>query len=260
MVVFFDIDGTIIDEKTQQIPQSAIDAVATLTERGHIPVINTGRPYCHIDPRVRQMAFPAWVCGCGMEVLYQGNWLSRQHPGDDVCTFVIRRARECGMLTLYEAQEGAIVLDGSYALHPAIQLEKTRMAAKGFRIYTVEEHPRFMKFLTWDAPGCRRQEFLKDMEPYFSPIDRGNTAVEYVTKGCSKAGGMELLLKALGVSREDTLAIGDSTNDLPMFRTAGHTVCMGGGMAELKAVSDYITAPVMEDGIAKALKHFGLLG
>ena len=71
---------------------------------------------------------------------------------------------------------------------------------------------------------------------------------------------MELLLKALGVSREDTLAIGDSTNDLPMFHTAGHTVCMGGGMAELKAVSDYITAPVMEDVIAKALKHFGLLG
>ena len=148
MVVFFDIDGTIVDEKTQQIPQSAIDAVATLTERGHIPVINTGRPYCHIDPRVRQMAFPAWVCGCGMEVLYQGNWLSRQHPGDDLCAYVIRRARECGMLTLYEAREGAIVLDGSYALHPAIQLEKTRMAAKGFRIYTVEEHPRFMKFLT----------------------------------------------------------------------------------------------------------------
>ena len=125
MVVFFDIDGTIVDEKTQQIPQSAIDAVSTLTERGHIPVINTGRPYCHIDPRVRQMAFPAWVCGCGMEVLYQGNWLSRQHPGDDLCAYVIRRARECGMLTLYEAQEGAIVLDGSYALHPAIQLEKT---------------------------------------------------------------------------------------------------------------------------------------
>ena len=31
------------------------------------------------------------------------------------------------------------------------------------------------------------------------------------------------------------------------------------GMEELKAVSDYITAPVMEDGIAKALRHFGLL-
>ena len=259
MVVFFDIDGTIVDEKTQQIPQSTIDAVEALTARGHIPVVNTGRPYGHIDPRVRRMAFPAWVCGCGMEVLYQDRWLSRQHPDDAICRFVTEKARECGMLTLYEAQEGAIVLDGDFARHPAIQLERERMLAKGFRVYTPEEHPRFMKFLTWDAPGCRRQEFLKDMEPYFSPIDRGNTAVEYVTKGCSKAGGMELLLKALGVSREDTLAIGDSTNDLSMFRAAGHTVCMGGGAEELKALSDYVTAPVMEDGIAKALKHFGLI-
>ena len=133
------------------------------------------------------------------------------------------------------------------------------MVAKGYRVFSVEEHPRFMKFLTWDAPGCRRQEFLTAMEPWFTAIDRKNTAVEYVKKGCSKAGGMELLLKALGVSREDSLAIGDSTNDLSMFRTAGHTVCMGGGAEELKALSDYVTAPVMEDGIAKALKHFGLV-
>ena len=83
--------------------------------------------------------------------------------------------------------------------------------------------------------------------------------MEYVTKGCSKAGGMALRLESLGVSREQTLAIGDSTNDLAMFRAAGHTVCMGGGVEELKAVSDYVTAPVMEDGIAKALRHFGLL-
>lgn len=33
----------------------------------------------------------------------------------------------------------------------------------------------------------------------------------------------------------------------------------GGGMEEVKAVAGYVTAPVMEDGIEKALAHFGLL-
>lgn len=65
MVVFFDIDGTIIDEKTQEIPASAVRAVARLAENGHMPVINTGRPYSHIDPRVKAMAFQG--CGGGME-------------------------------------------------------------------------------------------------------------------------------------------------------------------------------------------------
>lgn len=44
-----------------------------------------------------------------------------------------------------------------------------------------------------------------------------------------------------------------------MFRAAAHTVCLGGGMEEVKAVAEYVTAPVMEDGIEKALAHFGLI-
>ena len=34
---------------------------------------------------------------------------------------------------------------------------------------------------------------------------------------------------------------------------------LGGGMEEVKAVAEYVTAPVMEDGIEKALAHFGLI-
>ncbi len=83
--------------------------------------------------------------------------------------------------------------------------------------------------------------------------------IELILKGCSKAGGMERILRELGAAREDTLAIGDSTNDLPMFQFAGHTACMGGGMAELKAQSEFITDTVLNDGIEKALQHYGLI-
>ena len=97
------------------------------------------------------------------------------------------------------------------------------------------------------------------MERDFTCIDRGNTMVEYVLRGCSKAEGMEALLSHLGISREETLAIGDSTNDLPMFSVAAHTVCMGGGMEELKRRAEYVTAGVLDDGVERALRHFGLL-
>lgn len=43
------------------------------------------------------------------------------------------------------------------------------------------------------------------------------------------------------------------------FDIAAHTVCLGGGMEEVKAVAEYVTAPVMENGIEKALAHFGLI-
>ena len=261
MVVFFDIDGTIVDDETQVIPESTVRAVEALKEKGHIAVVNTGRPFSHIDPRVRRMAFSGWVCGCGMEVSLQGSWLYRKHPEPELCRYVRDSVRECGMQVLFETADGAIVTDGQNSVHPAAILEVTRMRSKGFDIVEIDDmpEPKFMKLVTFDWPGCDRQEFIRRMEPYFTCIDRGNTMIELVLKGCSKAAGMEALLHHLGAAKEDTLAIGDSTNDLPMFSVAGHTVCLGGGMAELKAVSEHITDTVMNDGIEKALKHFGLI-
>ena len=44
MVVFFDIDGTVVDNDTQIIPDSTVEAIRLLRENGHLSVVNTGRP------------------------------------------------------------------------------------------------------------------------------------------------------------------------------------------------------------------------
>lgn len=261
MVIFFDIDGTVIDNETQIIPESALRAVEALGRNGHIAVVNTGRPYAHIDPRIREMAFGGWVCGCGMEIRLGEGWLYRRCPTGEVCAEVRRAVLECGMQVLYEARDGAVYTDGAHSLHPAIQKEASGMKKKGFRVadITALEQPRFMKLITYDGENCRRQEFIARMSEWFDCIDRGDTMLELVLKGCSKARGMEELLAHLRVPREQTFAIGDSTNDLPMFSVAGTGICMGNGMEELKAKADFVTATVLEGGIEKALRHYGLI-
>ena len=149
MVVFFDIDGTIVDNATQIIPDSAIRAVERLRENGHIPVVNTGRPYAHIDPRVREMAFSGWVCGCGMEVLLEGTWLHRDHPSPELCRLVRDTARDCGMQALYEPAEPGVFTDGQWSRHPLIQKETRQMAGKSFFVRPLEDgKPRFLKMVT----------------------------------------------------------------------------------------------------------------
>lgn len=260
MVVFFDIDGTVVDNDTQAIPASAIRAVERLREAGHIPVVNTGRPYAHIDPRVREMAFSGWICGCGMEIILDGSLLHRVHPSSELCTLVRDTVRDCHMQVLYEGAEPAIYTDGAGSVHPQIQREIRQMRTKGFEILPLdEENPSFLKLVTFDWENCRREEFIRRMEPYFTCIHRENTMLELVLKGNSKAAGMELLLEYLGVARENTLAIGDSTNDLPMFAVARHKVCMKNGMEELKTQADFITDTVLCNGIEKALLHYQLI-
>lgn len=260
MVVFFDLDGTIVDDSTQIIPDSAIRAVEELGRRGHLAVVNTGRPYGHIDPRIRRMAFSGWICGCGMEVLLDEKWLHRAAPAPEVCQFTVDAVRDCGMQVLYEDTD-RMYRDGSHSDAPRPLRQAQRLRDRGVPVEEIDSlpAPKFIKFITHDAPGCRRAEFLERTSSFFIPIDRGRGMIEYVLKGCSKAEGMNILLRHLGLGKEDALAIGDSTNDLPMFEAAGHTVCMGSGMAELKEKADYITSGVLEDGIEKALQHYGLI-
>ena len=260
MVVFFDIDGTIVDNETQIIPDSAVEAIRLLRQNGHLPVVNTGRPYSHLDPRVRKLDFGGWICACGMEVILNGEYLYRSCLNHEESAFVAENARRYGMLIQAEG-DGTLYYDHTMTYSGFSAREAVRLAKKGVRVEAFRDAPNytFLKFVTHDAPGCRRQEFLDAMEPRFELNIHEGTMVEYIQKGHSKALGMDRLLQALGLSRKDTFAIGDSGNDLPMFAHAGTTICMGNGMDILKEQADYVTAPLLEDGIYKALKHFSLI-
>lgn len=260
MVVFFDLDGTIVDDATQIIPDSTVRAVEALGYNGHYAVVNTGRPYGHVDPRIRNMAFDGWICGCGMEVILHDQWLYRAIPTANACCQTLLASRECGMQALYEDFD-RMYRDGIHSDAPRPMRQAQKLRDRGVPVEEIAflPEPKFIKFITHDAPGCDRAAFLARTAEFFTPIDRGRGMVEYVLRGCSKAEGMNILLRHLDMSREDALAIGDSTNDLPMFRLAKHTVCMGGGMDEVKEICEYITAPVLEDGIEKALKVYGLI-
>ena len=58
---------------------------------------------------------------------------------------------------------------------------------------------------------------------------------------------------------EDTIAIGDSNNDLPMLEFAGLSIGMQKSDADVLSTVDYVTDTVENDGIYKAMKHFHLI-
>ena len=61
------------------------------------------------------------------------------------------------------------------------------------------------------------------------------------------------------MEREQAYVFGDSTNDISMFEYAVHTVAMENHAEELDPYTEYVTAKVEEDGIARAVRHYGLM-
>jgi hydroxymethylpyrimidine pyrophosphatase-like HAD family hydrolase len=70
---------------------------------------------------------------------------------------------------------------------------------------------------------------------------------------------MRILLDAAGIRREDSVAIGDSANDLDMIRYAGAGIAVGNACDELKAAADWVSAPCGEGGIVRALEYLRLI-
>ena len=260
MVVFFDIDGTVMDYETQIIPESAVEAIRLLKKNGHIPVVNTGRPIGHVDPRIRELDFSGWICSCGMELILDDEMIYKDYPTLEECKKILEISHECRMAIQTEGHD-SLLFDADMP-YPAQGLrEVDRLSAQGIRVEPFQgcDDLAFIKFVSYDTPGCRREEFLERISPYFDAIIRRNTLIEYIKKGHSKAEGMERFLKELHVPKEEIFAIGDSENDLPMFAMAGTTICMGDGVDSVKEQADYVTDPVLEDGIFNALRHFGLI-
>ena len=70
-IVFFDIDGTLIDDETHTVPQSAIDAIHKAQKNGHILIVNTGRPSVAVDKAIKDIGFDGFLCGCGTYIEYK---------------------------------------------------------------------------------------------------------------------------------------------------------------------------------------------
>ena len=81
---------------------------------------------------------------------------------------------------------------------------------------------------------------------------------EIVNHGVSKASGIERLADELGIDIRDTMAIGDSDNDLPMLKAAGCSVAMGNALPHVKDACDYVTGECEADGFAEAVRRYVL--
>lgn len=257
--IFFDIDGTLWDEK-QQIPDSTREALRLLKENGHFLFICSGRTRIFIpDKALMPLGFDGVVAGCGTYGEFRGE-TKFYHKIE-----LEQIKKECEFLNELQA---AYILEGRYALY----IDKERfedefayynqmqsmLGDNLLRVSGNEEQLEVSKFCV-NYLKERQEELEQELGQRYGIIHRDGDFMEIVPKGFNKATGIQEMCKALGIAHEDTYAFGDSTNDLDMLHYAAHSVAMGDGMQEAKDAAEYVTTALWEDGIYNGLKHYGLI-
>lgn len=80
--------------------------------------------------------------------------------------------------------------------------------------------------------------------------------LDVACKGISKGNAIKQLCKYLEIDLKDSIAIGDSYNDITMLETVGYAVVMGNAPEDIKKIADEVTASNNEDGVAKFIEKF----
>lgn len=98
---------------------------------------------------------------------------------------------------------------------------------------------------------------IKDVAAHFAGSwtkDRVDIHVTNTT--ATKKQAVNKLTNLLKVRKEEVLAVGDTSNDIPLLESAGFKVAMGNATEDLKKIADYIAPPVEENGLAYVIRKF----
>lgn len=259
-VIFFDIDGTLVTEdKNGIISESTRAAIAETRKKGNLTFVNTGRTAFNISEKIKELGFDGYVCGCGTYIEYGGSVISENRLEHSFCREIAALMRECRVTPVYEDRNGYF-FDGSISFNDTLRNFLDVFVDPDIDITgrVDDEDFIFDKFVVWMDDNSDEEKFRSVVGKYFDIIDRGGRFYENVPLGFSKATGIKCILGRLGIPLENAYVIGDSMNDLPMFQAVPNSIAMGGAEQVYPYVS-YITTSIEEDGIANALRHFGLI-
>lgn len=85
-------------------------------------------------------------------------------------------------------------------------------------------------------------------------VSGGYHNLEITKKGTTKGKGLHILADLLNIPMEQTMACGDTQNDMDILQAAAIGVAMGNATEEVKQNADFVTLSNEEDGVAYAIR------
>lgn len=258
--VFFDIDGTLWDQK-MQVPKSAGAAIQKLRENGSYAFLCSGRSRAAIQARelLEGIGFDGILAGCGTYIEFEGNMIYEKTLSQEELVYLFSVFGKAKSPVVLEGKKYLYADFGQFLENPYIMLLKEALG-DGFQ--PLEKHAgrydasKLTAYVAQEGSGAALTEELSEK---YELLFHTAEIIELLPKGFSKASGIRRICDYLKIAREDTYAFGDSVNDVEMLRHVGCGIAMGNASEAAKEAADYVTADLHDDGIEKGLRHFGLI-
>lgn len=279
-IIFFDVDGTLVDVRPSQeyVPESTIRAIQETRKRGNLCFLCTGRSKAEIFDHINEIGFDGIIGAGGGFVEIGDEMLYHKQVSTNEINHVVDYFEANGFDYYIESNGG---LYASSNLIPRLErimygdLENDPQARK-----TKEETPNHFigslkegydlhrddvnKICFLEKEGVCFDEIKKEFEHEFNVIHCtvpifGDNSGELSVPGVNKASAIEALINHLGIDQKDTYAFGDGLNDSDMLEYCQYGIAVGNAREELKEIADEVTDDIVDDGIYNSMKKHNLI-
>ncbi|MDO4473855.1 MAG: HAD family hydrolase [Eubacteriales bacterium] len=261
-----DIDGTLLNDK-KEIPVENINAINHALDIGKTVVISSGR--CVDECRHLFRAFPKMqyaICESGAYIYDIQNDQCIYSKQIDTATVetILNYIRTKDVMIQAMGHKHMVVSkkDMDQAEHFHIAQYRYHFQDNGS---LVEDTFEFCKENNWYAEkiclyhtdAAEREITKKQFESL--PVTLAyseETSLEVSPLGIDKGNGLRILCEHLGIPLEQTIAVGDSYNDLQILKNCGLSVAVSNARDEIKEICDVIVADNNHAGVKEAIETY----
>ena len=252
--VFFDVDGTLYSHGLNVVPESTRRALKQLRERGIKTVVATGRHMVEYSTLpVSDIEFDGYLTLNGQLILdadrkaYTGTCID---PGEMEVLSRIFQAKRIPFMLVGENERYINYVDDVVV--------RTQTSTHG-TIPVIGEHKGEKIYQCMAFVNDEMRQKLAKMLDACNVTSWNETGIDIISKSGGKDAGIQSFLDKEGIPLEQSMAFGDGENDAKMLEYVAVGVAMGNAKEVTKAAADYVTTDIDDDGIEKALIHFGLI-
>lgn len=273
-----DMDGTLLNSR-QMISEGNRTAIKKAQEKGIEVVIATGRSYDEAQTVLAEAGLQCpIICVNGAEVrtkegeIIHTNELSAKqsldiyeilHHSDTYYEVFTNKGiytdhYEKGVQTLMNIFQTA---NPDMPEDQIYEMAKNRYSKGHIQIvenyeHVIESNDQLVyKFLVVSKNPSELMRVKEKLEalPEISVSSSVSENLEVTHNKAQKGIALTWFTERMGISMQETMAIGDNLNDLSMFERVGRSVAMGNGHPDIKKICSHETAVNDEDGVGKAI-------
>ena len=260
-IVFFDVDGTLIDCRRgiEEPSLKTKEGIKRLRENGYLTILATGRPMSFLGEPLLTLGLDGYITSNGTYIELNSEAIFDDAIQKDVMSAIIDQLDSEKIDYLLEGQDKSYINSFETPGNKKV-LQGFALPIENITDKWTKDEISVSKIVVIDNGEIAFKEFMTKYSDDFVFMQHpGKTSYDMYRKGCTKAYGIKHLIDKLEIPVEKTYAFGDGENDIEMFELVAHGIAMGDSHEDLLKHAYDNTDSVEEEGIYNALIKMNMI-